>query len=65
VQFGASRWHSSRAGLDREVDVVVTQPIIDEALRVLNEKFRWSMAIAEIDHPDSACSTDWPQRQVL
>lgn len=40
-QFGGSPMRLLRQGLESEIDIAISQPIIDETLRVLRDKFHW------------------------
>ncbi len=41
-EFGGSPMRLLQMGMDGEVEVAVSQPIIDETMRVLRIKFCWS-----------------------
>ena len=43
-EFGGKPMAVLQAGLDGEIDIASSQPIIDETLRVLRDKFCWSDA---------------------
>jgi uncharacterized protein len=42
LQFGGKPMQLLQMGLEGELDIAISQPILDEALRVLREKFAWS-----------------------
>lgn len=41
LEFGGSPMSLLQMGMDGEIEIAVSQPIIDETLRVLREKFGW------------------------
>jgi putative PIN family toxin of toxin-antitoxin system len=43
-EFGGVPMRLLQMGLDGEIEIAVSQPIIDETMRVLREKFHWSSA---------------------
>ena len=45
LEFGGKPMELLQAGLDREIEIAISHPIIDESLRVLRDKFGW----AEVD----------------
>ena len=45
LQFGGKPMQLLQAGLEGEIDIAISQPIVDETLRILRDKFGW---------PDSA-----------
>jgi uncharacterized protein len=55
LQFGGKPKAVLEMGLEGEIDVAVSQPIIDETIRVLREKFGWSDA--ELRTAEIAIST--------
>jgi len=42
LEFGGKPMALLQSALDGEVDVAISQPILDETLRVLSDKFSWS-----------------------
>src|SRR5207247_1934364 len=42
LEFGGKPMALLESALDGEVDVAISQPILDETLRVLRDKFSWS-----------------------
>jgi uncharacterized protein len=42
LHFGGKPMQLLQMGLEGELDIAVSQPILDETLRVLREKFGWS-----------------------
>ena len=42
LQFGGKPMQLLQMGLEGELDIAISQPIVDETLRVLREKFGWS-----------------------
>ena len=42
LQFGGKPMQLLQLGLEGELDIALSQPILDETLRVLREKFGWS-----------------------
>lgn len=44
LQFGGSGAELLQLALDGVIEVAISQPIIDETLRVLREKFDWTQA---------------------
>ena len=42
LQFGGKPMQLLQMGLEGELDIAISQPILDETLRVLREKFGWS-----------------------
>lgn len=42
LQFGGKPMQLLQLGLEGELDIAISQPILDETLRVLREKFGWS-----------------------
>ena len=47
LQFGGSAAELLQLALDGEIEVAISQPIIEETLRVLREKFGWQQASLE------------------
>jgi hypothetical protein len=47
-EFGGGPMRLLQLGMDGEVEVAVSQPIIDETMRVLRIKFGWSDAPNEL-----------------
>jgi uncharacterized protein len=44
LQFGGKPMQLLQMGLDGDIDIAISQPILDETIRVLREKFTWSDA---------------------
>jgi uncharacterized protein len=42
LHFGGKPMQLLQMGLEGEIDIAISQPILDETLRVLREKFGWS-----------------------
>lgn len=42
LQFGGKPMQLLQMGLEGELDIAISQPILDETLRVLREKFGWA-----------------------
>ena len=42
LHFGGKPMQLLQMGLEGELDIAISQPILDETLRVLREKFGWS-----------------------
>ena len=42
LQFGGKPMQLLQMGLEGELDIAISQPILDETLRVLRENFGWS-----------------------
>jgi hypothetical protein len=58
-EFGGSPMRLLLMGMDGEVEVAVSQPIIDGTMRVLRIKFGWSDTPNELSavFPPSQCGT--------
>lgn len=44
LQYGGRPLELPRAGLEGEILIAISQPILDETLRVLRDKFNWAEA---------------------
>jgi hypothetical protein len=58
-EFGGGPMRLLQIGMDGEVEVALSQPIIDETMRVLRIKFGWSDAPNELSavSAPSQCET--------